>query len=66
MQTDRLNDGVSAVCGATRLKVAWDAVKTLNRGLEFKIARLRYALNFLTGLQPSQPKTIYGDFCLAF
>ena len=31
MQTDRVNDGV---CGATGSKVAWDAVKTLKRGLE--------------------------------
>ena len=33
MQTDRVNDGV---CGATGSKVAWDAVKTLKRGLELK------------------------------
>ena len=50
MQTDRVNDGV---CGATGSKVAWDAVKTLKRGLELKRRPAPIRMKFIDGSSAS-------------
>ena len=50
MQTDRVNDGV---CGATGSKVAWDAVKTLKRGLELKRRPAPIRMKFVDGSSAS-------------
>ena len=50
MQTDRVNDGV---CGAPGSKVAWDAVKTLKRGLELKRRPALIRMKFIDGSSAS-------------
>jgi len=50
MQTDRVNDGV---CGATGSKAAWDAVKTLKRGLELKKRPAPIRMKFVDGSSAS-------------
>ena len=50
MQTDRVNDGV---CGATGSKAAWDAIKTLKRGLELKRRPAPIRMKFLDGSSAS-------------
>ena len=55
MQTDRVNDGV---CGATGSKVAWDAVKTLKRGLELKRRPALIRMKFIDGSSASTAETM--------